>query len=338
VNRTLRSRLSLSLESEEDTPVTGYKDPRGNLVKRVAVRTLLGMDTDLCRNDFAMLYAALEAAPAVHPVIEWGNLAAVDLLLGGDGSKEARRCLHAYAAHPGGAGAVSASEVDDMVLGVAALASDEKTAATARARHLESAIEPTTATPELLFLTAHLRDWRHPREALWSSVMRGIQTGIEVMRTPAAAICAYGAVMGARTAVELRGSIDRFDELAGLRDPEPSFLKAERVEVPAGESLIRLVVRAVGPTTLRLDVQQSYGVVEDLGRTLTSLKKQLDAPARRRFDKRRKDGDAILEIAVVGTPIAGEAVFSDRLLAALELLGRKGFAIRKVVTRSVPGQ
>src|SRR5262249_52191530 len=114
---------------------------------------------------------------------------------------------------------------------------------------------------------------------------------------------------------------------------EPSFLEAERVEVPAGESLIRLVLRAIDPATLRLDVQQAY-VVGELGAFLTNLKKELDAPARRRFDKRGKDGDAVPEIAVVGAPIAGEAVFSDRVLAVLELLGSKGFAIRKVVTRS----
>jgi len=212
------------------------------------------------------------------------------------------------------------------------VAGDEKSAATARARHLEHASQPRNATHELLFLTDHLRDWRHSREALWSSVMRGILTGILGMHweAPAPAICAYGAVMGARTAVELRGSIDRFDELAGLRDEEPSFLEAEHVEVPAGESLIRLVLRAFGPTTLRLDVQHA-SVVRNLGAFLTDLKKKLDAPARRRFDKRRKDGEAVLEIAVVGAPIAGEAVFSDRVL---ELLGSKGFAIRKVVTRS----
>jgi hypothetical protein len=335
VNRTARCGLSSRLESEEHTPVTGYKDPRGSLVTRVAARTLLGMDIDLYRNDFATLCAA-EAAPTSHPVVEWGNLTAVDLLLGGDGSKEARRCLHAYEVQPGGAGIVSAMEVDDMALGVATLAGDEKAAATARTRHLERHLhlEPTGATSELLFLTDHLRDSRHPREALWASVMRGILTGIQVTRTPAPAICAYGAVMGVRTAVELRGSINRFDELAGLSDPEPSYLESERVEVPAGEGLIRMVVRAVGPATLRLDVQQDYYVVQNLGPTLSTLKKKLDAPAQQRFNKRRRDGDAVLEIAVVGAPIAGEAVFSDRVLAALELLGRKGFAIRKVVTRS----
>ena len=210
MNRTARCGLSSRLESEEHTPVTGYKDPRGSLVTRVAARTLLGMDIDLYRNDFATLCAA-EAAPTSHPVVEWGNLTAVDLLLGGDGSKEARRCLHAYEVQPG---------------------------------------------------------------------------------------------------------------------------ESERVEVPASEGLIRMVVRAVGPATLRLDVQQDYYVVQNLGPTLSTLKKKLDAPAQQRFNKRRRDGDAVLEIAVVGAPIAGEAVFSDRVLAALELLGRKGFAIRKVVTRS----
>jgi len=277
VNRTDTYGFSLRLQSEEAKPVTAFKDGRGHLARRVAMRTVLGMDIELYRNDFATLAAELEASPRSHPprshpVLEWGKLAAVSLLFGATGHDEARRCLRAYEEDPRSPGGTSIDEIDDMALAVATLVGDDKAAALARSRCMQRRLEgPWFATPELMFLSTHARDDAYDPEVLEFSALRGIETGIMVKDTPAGAVCAFGGAAGKETSDRLRGALGRFDELAGLRHEQPSYLEPERIEVPSGDKRIRLVVKAIGPTTLRLDVLRCSALIEELPWTLASL-------------------------------------------------------------------
>jgi hypothetical protein len=334
-----REQLASWLAHNEELPLEKYRDRPRTLVNRMAVSVLLGRDPEPYFAQFEAVVAELDARPA-EPVLGWGHLAAAALLLTGNADAAGGRCLDDYWALPASAlrGApgeqfTAESGCDDMALAVARLLGDQDAAVEARARRVRYPSDTSTMTgAELLFLADHTE--HGDAEALLFSAVRGIirRITVDVKGSSAPFLCAFGAVAGGQIRLRLANQIDAYDTLSRFAEGRPYLVVPQRIELPAGQPLIRLVAAAAPAGRVRLDAVDFFPLTGGLRDTMATLKRALDERGRRRFHQLRKRSDTVLEIAIEGAAVTGEEIFRGRVSAALDLMAVEGYTRCRVVT------
>jgi hypothetical protein len=317
-------RLARWYEDESSTPVTDYKQPLHKLAQRIAAATLLGEDVAAHRE------AVTSLTTRAKGVVDWGNLAAAELLMSGAPGDSARLCAEAYMADPdGGATEAVRAHHDEVAVAVGLLIGNGELVMAARQRRRGRELErPTAMTAEAWFLAGEVESAADGGDVTLFSAVRGVHRAILVglERSVAPFVCALAAA-GAPVRERLHGALGRYDELSFAGPRAPYRLVAKELAVPAGEATVRLVVD-VSDDRVPLDVIEAPALVEDLPETLAALRRELDDAARRRFDKQRHSPGAVLEIVVRGAPRArSPEVLGRRVAAALALLGPSGYAM-----------
>jgi hypothetical protein len=338
-------RLAQWLESNEKLPLSKYRDRPRILTNRIAASVLLGREVDAYREQLDVVRRELDAQPQ-NAVLGWGHLASAALLLTGEADVEARRCVEEYNALPAsvlrgapGAEFTANYDYDDMALAAARLIGDGPTAERARERRVRTPVGTSVMLgAEVLFLTdlAGCPDGVDG-EVPMLSALRGILHRITVSLNDSCApfVLALGSLAGAQTRAWLTGQIHSYDKHCWAGEGRPYVVIPQRLELPSGRPVIRLVAAAVPAGTVRLDAVEFPPLVRGLPDTLTGLKRDLDERGRRRFNLLRKRPDTVLDVAVTGVELTGNGIFSARIAAALELMGPAGYLGYRVVTSGV---
>lgn len=325
---TDRERLLLWFDSEMTMPVTHYKEPLRELAQRAAAAALLGKDLESFVPDLAAL------APMPQELSQRGDLAAAKLLVANVIDDAARACVAGYSSDPEAASEeLFRAYRDEIALGAALLTDNPDVARSARSHRTRRQFDNSVAyAAELVFLADEILHVGSGDPVLFSAV-RGIDQIIlsALNRTVAPFVCAFGAVAGAQLSAQLRGGLQRYDELSFAGKNAPYRLKPEQLKIDSRQSRITLVAAAMGHG-FRLDVISAPELLDALPSALTWLRKTLSDKERRAFDKLRKEPETELEILIpAASRLKGGDVFARRVAAALALMKPSNYAIEKVV-------
>jgi hypothetical protein len=321
-------RLSAWLEREIAKPVTHYKQPLRKLAQRAAASVLLDQDLERLVPDLATLEDKVEGLPAL------ADLAAAKLTISNAVDNAAHTCVARYAAEPhGGGGDALRAEHDEAAIGAALLIGNHDVARSAISARAGRQFDDSVAiSAELAFLANEVLRGGQGDSLIFAAV-RGIDRSIlaALNRSVAPFICAFGASTGAELRLQLRGALQRYDELSFAGEHAPYLLKPVRLEVLPKESRITVVVAAARGDGFRLDVINAPALLDDLPSTFSELRKALTDKDRRAFDKLRKEPTTELEIAITEAPkVKAGDVFARRVAAALTLMRPANYAIEKV--------